>query len=66
MTSDLTTGTATPGIDFSLEEDLLELADEARDVGRAAAADQELREDSWIIGTSRDFSLELAARAGSA
>ncbi len=50
------------GPDFGADAALAELADEARLVGRAAAAECDLQEDSWLIGTSREFSLELAAR----
>jgi alkylation response protein AidB-like acyl-CoA dehydrogenase len=49
-------------VDFDWSPDLLALADEARAVGRAAAERCDVREDSWLIGTSREFSLELARR----
>lgn len=49
-------------MDFVLDEGLAELAEEARALGREAAAACEVREDSWLIGTSRSFSLELARR----
>ena len=49
-------------VDFSLGPELLALRDEARTVGRRAAAELEVREDAWIVGTSRAFSLELAER----
>ena len=52
-----------PGsLDFALPPGLAELADEATTVARAAAARREVTEDSWLIGTSREFSLELGAR----
>ena len=50
------------GLDFSLDEDLRALADEAHHVGAAAAADLDVREDSWLIGASREFSLDLGRR----
>jgi alkylation response protein AidB-like acyl-CoA dehydrogenase len=50
------------GPDLRLPAELEALGDEARAVGRAAAAALEVREDSWLIGTSREFSLELARR----
>ena len=49
-------------MDFDWTPDLLALQHEARAVGAAAAADLDVREDSWIVGTSRPFSLELAER----
>lgn len=49
-------------MDFELDGALLALGDEARAVGRAAARRCDVQEDSWLIGTSREFSLELAAR----
>ncbi len=49
-------------MDFSLPPELRRLADEATEVGRAAAARCDLREDSWLIGADRDFSRELAER----
>ncbi len=49
-------------MDLLLPEELLALGDEARAVGRAAARELDVREDSWLIGTSRGFSLELASR----
>ena len=49
-------------MDFELDAALRQLGDEAREVGRAAAQRCEIQEDSWLIGTSREFSLELAAR----
>ncbi|MGZ4726240.1 MAG: acyl-CoA dehydrogenase family protein [Acidimicrobiales bacterium] len=49
-------------MDFELPAELIALGAEAREVGLAAAADLPVREDSWLIGTSREFSLELAER----
>jgi alkylation response protein AidB-like acyl-CoA dehydrogenase len=49
-------------VDFELDAALRQLGDEAREVGRAAAQRCEIQEDSWLIGTSREFSLELAGR----
>lgn len=49
-------------MDFELGDDLQRLAESAREVGRAAAASLEVREDSWLVGASRDFSRELAER----
>jgi len=47
-------------LDFHLPAELVELAAQAREVGAAATADLEVTEDSWLIGTSREFSLQLA------
>jgi alkylation response protein AidB-like acyl-CoA dehydrogenase len=49
-------------VDFALPPDLAALGREATQVGRDAAARRDIREDSWLIGTSREFSLELARR----
>lgn len=49
-------------MDFRLSSELQALSNEAHEVGRMAAAQQEIREDSWLVGTSREFSQELAAR----
>jgi len=49
-------------MDFTLSDELLALGAAAREVGRRAVADLAVREDSWLIGTSREFSLELAER----
>lgn len=49
-------------MDFTWPDEVLELAESARELGRSAAADLEVREDSWLIGSSRSFSLELAER----
>jgi alkylation response protein AidB-like acyl-CoA dehydrogenase len=48
-------------MDFELPPELAELAEQAHAVGRAAAADLQIREDSWLRGTSRAFALELAS-----
>ncbi len=50
------------GPDHHWDDHLLALAEEARSVGRAAAQRCEIQEDSWLIGTSRAFSRELADR----
>jgi len=49
-------------VDFTIPPELAALGREATQVGRDAAARREIREDSWLIGTSREFSLELARR----
>lgn len=49
-------------MDFLFGEALLALQAEARAVGARAAAERPVHEDSWLIGTSREFSLELAER----
>jgi alkylation response protein AidB-like acyl-CoA dehydrogenase len=49
-------------LDLSLPADVEALAAEARAVGRAAAERCAVREDSWLIGTSREFSVELGRR----
>ena len=49
-------------MDFAWTPALDALQAEAREVGRRAAADRDVREDAWIIGASRTFSLELAER----
>lgn len=49
-------------MDFRLSSELQALSNEAHEVGKMAAAQQEIREDSWLVGTSREFSQELAAR----
>jgi alkylation response protein AidB-like acyl-CoA dehydrogenase len=49
-------------VDFRLSSELQALSNEAHEVGKMAAAQQEIREDSWLVGTSREFSQELAAR----
>ena len=49
-------------MDYRLSSELQALSNEAHEVGKMAAAQQEIREDSWLVGTSREFSQELAAR----
>jgi alkylation response protein AidB-like acyl-CoA dehydrogenase len=49
-------------VDFALAPELLELQAEALEVGRAAAAEAVLTEDTWIAAPDRAFSLELARR----
>jgi alkylation response protein AidB-like acyl-CoA dehydrogenase len=49
-------------VDHRWPPELAALAEEARDVGRAAAATRDVREDSWLVGTSRELSLELGRR----
>lgn len=49
-------------MDFSLSPQLQALHDEALEVGAAAAAALDVRENSWITGHSDAFAAELAAR----
>ena len=49
-------------MDFELSPELLALQAEAQDVGRAAAAQADLTEDTWIAAPDRTFSLELGKR----
>lgn len=49
-------------MDFALSPSLEELRIEATEVGRRAAASCEVLEDNWIIGNSRELSIELAER----
>ena len=49
-------------MDFAWSSRLLELREEALEVGRAVVADRAIHEDAWLIGASRPFSLELARR----
>ncbi len=49
-------------MDFELDPALMALQAEAEVVGRRAVAGREIHEDSWIVGTSRQLSLELAER----
>jgi alkylation response protein AidB-like acyl-CoA dehydrogenase len=49
-------------MDHRLPDELVELSELAHRVGAEAAAELDVREDSWLIGTSRAFSKELAAR----
>lgn len=51
-----------PSLDISVAPHLEELAAQATEVALAATSDLAVREDSWLIGTSREFSLELGAR----
>ncbi len=47
-------------MDFRLDPSLRDLAEQATEVGRSAAAGLAVREDAWLIGTSREFSQRLA------
>jgi len=49
-------------MDFELSPELLALQAEALDVGRAAAEQAELTEDTWIAAPDRTFSMELGKR----
>ena len=49
-------------MDFALPPGLQKLSAEARDVGQRAAAGRAIPEDSWLIGSDRAFSAELAER----
>lgn len=49
------------GLDFSIPPHVEELAARATEVARSASSGLEVTEDSWLIGTSREFSLELGA-----
>jgi alkylation response protein AidB-like acyl-CoA dehydrogenase len=49
-------------VDLALDPALLDLAAEARAVGRAAAARRPIREDGWLMGHDPGFARELAAR----
>ena len=49
-------------MEFTLGAELEALQAEAAEVGRRGAEGLAVREDSWLIGTSRAFSLELAER----
>ncbi|MET0903142.1 MAG: acyl-CoA dehydrogenase family protein [Acidimicrobiales bacterium] len=49
-------------MDFTLPVELLALQEEARDVGRAAAEQAAITEDTWIAAPDRTFSLELGKR----
>ncbi len=49
-------------LDYTLPVELTELALEAAEVAHSVTESREVREDSWLIGTSREFSLELARR----
>jgi alkylation response protein AidB-like acyl-CoA dehydrogenase len=50
------------GLDLSIPPHVEELAARATEVARSAASGMEVTEDSWLIGTSREFSLELGSR----
>ena len=49
-------------MDFELPAELIALQEEASDVGRAAAEQTVLTEDTWIAAPDRTFSLELGKR----
>lgn len=49
-------------MDFELSPELRALQAEAEDVGRAAAVQADLTEDTWIAAPDRTFSLELGKR----
>lgn len=49
-------------MDFELSPELLALQAEALEVGRAAAEQAELTEDTWIAAPDRAFSMELGKR----
>jgi alkylation response protein AidB-like acyl-CoA dehydrogenase len=49
-------------VDYALSDDLLALQAEAGAVAARWRARVDVAEDSWIVGTSREFSLELAER----
>jgi len=49
-------------VEFALTEELLSLQAEARAVAATWRPRVETPEDAWIVGTSREFSLELAER----
>lgn len=49
-------------MDFTLSAELEALAGEARSLGREVASRLDVREDSWLRGVSREFSLELGRR----
>jgi alkylation response protein AidB-like acyl-CoA dehydrogenase len=49
-------------MDFALPPELQALADEAREVGEAAAAQVAVPDDSWIAGHDRAFAEELGKR----
>ncbi len=51
-----------PPMDFALPPELEKLRQEAEEVAIAAAADLEVKEDSWINSHSREFSRELGER----
>ena len=49
-------------MDLTWPDELIALGAEARAVAREAAAGLAVREDSWVCGYDRDFSLELGKR----
>ncbi len=49
-------------MDFSWTPELIDLAEEARQVGRKSTEGRWFHEDSWIAQTDRAFARELAAR----
>lgn len=49
-------------MDFEMPASIEALAEEARAVGEIVARERPLREDSWVIGFDRGFSLELGRR----
>ncbi len=49
-------------MEFGLSPELVALSELAHAVGKQAAQQQMIRQDSWLIGTSREFSKELGAR----
>lgn len=49
-------------LDFALPAHLEELRSEAAAVAASAAAQRPVTEDSWLVGTSREFSIELGER----
>lgn len=60
-----TTPARTPGsrgLSFALPPELERLRAEAEEFGRQVAAPLEIREDSWLIGYSREVSRELGRR----
>ncbi len=48
-------------MDFSIPADLQALSDEARAVGAEAASGRDIQEDSWLIGSDRAFSKQMAS-----
>jgi alkylation response protein AidB-like acyl-CoA dehydrogenase len=50
------------GLDYRMPPEVLELARQARALAQEWTTDAQITEDSWLIGTSREFSLELARR----
>jgi alkylation response protein AidB-like acyl-CoA dehydrogenase len=56
------TGGDNGSVDFTLPAGLDDLAAEAAEVGRRAAASRDVPEDGWLIGESPDFARDLAER----